>query len=76
LTEEERHNYAQLTFRKESLVSSIQASKARIHHLTEALRSVNREQDEWLAVFALRHDVDIDVDTLQVDIGKGVIVLS
>jgi len=76
MTSEEQRSYAELSFKKDSLISCIEAKQAQMEALKERLRSVNREQDEWIALFSLHHDVDVDTRRMQVDIIAGVVVLS
>lgn len=73
---DERRSYANLTFKKESLVANVQVKRAQLAALIEELRFVDREQDAWIATFSLHHDVDVDVRRMKVDIEKGIVVIE
>ena len=75
MTDDEHRPYAKLMFKKDSLVSSSEAKKAQIAKLIADLRVIDREQDEWIAVFSLHHDVDVDVKQMKVDVINATVVL-
>jgi hypothetical protein len=73
---DEASSYAVLAGRRHEISSKIAAAQLALQRLREELHAVDRKQDEWLAVFGLRHGVRVSVRHLCVDIEARIAVLS